>query len=88
MAGDERRVPAGEFKATCLRLMEEVRRGGRPIVITKRGRPVAKLVPVDGAPPPLFGRLKGRATARDDLIEPTGEVWEAMTGRTWDGDDG
>jgi prevent-host-death family protein len=70
-------MPAGEFKARCLQLMDQVRATRRPIVITKRGQPVAKLVPLEEEVPPLFGRLKGHATAGDDLIEPTGEVWDA-----------
>jgi len=42
-----REVPAASFKANCLRLMDEVARKRTPIVITKRGKPVAKLVPID-----------------------------------------
>ena len=80
MAGSERRVPAGEFKATCLKLMEEVRQGGGPIVITKRGKPVAKLVPVEERPHDIFGRLRGTVTIHGDIIEPTGEVWDAELG--------
>jgi prevent-host-death family protein len=70
-------VPAGVFKARCLQLMDQVRVTRRPIVITKRGKPVAKLAPLEEEVLPLFGRLKGHSTARDDLIEPTGEVWDA-----------
>jgi prevent-host-death family protein len=40
-------VSAGEFKAHCLRLMEKVRATRRPIVITKRGEPVARLMPIE-----------------------------------------
>lgn len=69
-------VPAGEFKARCLKLMEEVREHRREIVITKRGRPVAKLVPVDEAPA-LFGAMKGSVTILGDIVGPTGEKWEA-----------
>ena len=42
-----RTIPAGEFKAKCLRLMDEVNETGVPIIITKRGRPVSRLVPAD-----------------------------------------
>ena len=42
-----RTIPAGEFKAKCLRLMDEVNETGATIVITKRGRPVSRLVPVE-----------------------------------------
>jgi prevent-host-death family protein len=44
---DDRYVAATEFKANCLRLMDEVAQQRRPIIITKRGKPVAKLVPVE-----------------------------------------
>ena len=44
---DKRCVAASEFKANCLRLMDEVARERRPIIITKRGKPVAKLVPFE-----------------------------------------
>ena len=72
-------LPAGEFKARCLKLMDQVRERGEEIVITKHGRPVAKLVPVAATPPELFGHLKGTVTYHGDIVEPTGEVWDADT---------
>ena len=73
-------VPAGEFKAKCLTLMDEVNLTGQEIEITKRGKTVARLV----APlkqksdkPVLFGRMKGTAIELGDIIGPTGEIWEA-----------
>ena len=61
-------IPAGEFKAKCLQLMDKVARTREPIVITKRGRPVAKLVPPDDQEPhqPLFGYMGGSAEIRGD----------------------
>ncbi len=44
-------IPAGEFKAKCLKLMDQVRESGKEIVITKRGKPVAKLVPLEPLEP-------------------------------------
>lgn len=73
-------VSAGEFKARCLNLMDEVQRTRREIVITKRGRPVAKLVPADEKPKSVWGALKGRATVVGDvrrMIEPIDERWDA-----------
>jgi prevent-host-death family protein len=70
-------IAAGEFKTHCLQLMDEVKNKHRSFVITKRGKPVAKLVPVDDTPVPLFGFLKGRARIDGDLVAPTGEVWNA-----------
>ena len=43
-------IPAGQFKARCLRIMDEVRATREPVIITKKGRPVAKLVPADKFP--------------------------------------
>jgi prevent-host-death family protein len=71
-------MPAGEFKAVCLRVMERVKETGEEIVITKRGRPVAKLGPVTDADlRPFVGRSHGVITAtREDLLAPIGEDWE------------
>ena len=71
-------IPAGEFKARCLKLMDEVQATQIPITVTKRGRPVARLVPIELAEvPPLFGCLKGSVTASDDLIAPIDIDWDA-----------
>ena len=69
-------IPAGEFKARCLKLMDEVCDRRREVVITKRGRPVAKLVPID-APPALFGAMKGTVTILGDIVASTDENWDA-----------
>jgi prevent-host-death family protein len=64
------KVTATEFKARCLELMEHVGRTRRPLTITKRGRPVAQLVP----PPPEdtkpWLRLRGSATRSGDVLSP------------------
>jgi len=70
-------IAAGEFKTHCLQLMDEVKEKHASFVITKRGKPVAKLVPVDDSPAPVFGFLKGRARIDGDIVAPTGEVWDA-----------
>lgn len=71
------RVAAGKFKSQCLALMDEVERKRREIVITKRGRPVAKLVPVAMDAGALFGRLRGTGRVVGDIVAPTGERWNA-----------
>lgn len=70
-----REVPAGEFKAKCLALIDEVDKLGRELVITKRGRPAAKLIPVpwSGKKQPIIGRLVGIGEIvgdPDDLLRP------------------
>jgi prevent-host-death family protein len=68
---DNRHVAAADFKANCLRLMDEVARERRPIIITKRGKPVAKLVPVEELEPvDLFGRMAGTIKICGDIISP------------------
>jgi prevent-host-death family protein len=75
-----KKMPAGEFKARCLNLMEQVSRTKEPIVITKRGRPVAKLVAVDNDRPSLMGRLEGILQITGDIESPVvpPETWDAL----------
>lgn len=70
---------AGEFKARCLRVMDQVRATRQPVVITKRGRPVAKLVPLDTRGDDIFGCLKGVVEIVGDIESPlvAPEDWEA-----------
>ncbi|HKP74166.1 MAG TPA: type II toxin-antitoxin system Phd/YefM family antitoxin [Longimicrobiaceae bacterium] len=73
-----RTIPAGKFKPECLRLMDLVNETGEEIVITKRNRPVAMLVPVpDAELRPFVGRSSGVIHAsREDLMAPVDEDWE------------
>lgn len=70
MDQNERTVAAAEFKANCLRLMDEVAKSRTPIVITKRGKPIARLVPVAEEPIDLFGYMAGTAKICGDIIDP------------------
>jgi prevent-host-death family protein len=70
-------IPAGEFKTHCLRLMDQVAEQHGEIVITKFGKPVAKLVPVEETAPDSYGVLAGTVTYLDpDLVSPDHEVWD------------
>jgi prevent-host-death family protein len=73
-------MPAGEFKARCLRVMEEVKKYRTPVVITKKGRPVAKLVPPDAPAADVFGCMAGTARIVGDIEAPvlTAETWKAI----------
>jgi prevent-host-death family protein len=72
------RLAAGQFKATCLKVMDRVRRTREPVVITKRGKPMARLVPfAEDMPVPLFGYLAGTVTILGDVVEPSVEPWDA-----------
>jgi prevent-host-death family protein len=70
-------MSAAEFKAKCLQAMDEVAETGEPVVVTKRGKPVAQLVPVARKPRTLRGFLEGKVRARGDLVAPTGARWRA-----------
>jgi prevent-host-death family protein len=63
-------MPAGEFKARCLAVMEDVRKYRTSVVITKKGRPVAKLVPPDTPAADVFGCLAGTARIVGDIEAP------------------
>jgi prevent-host-death family protein len=65
-----RHIGAAEFKANCLRLMDEVAQQRRPIIITKRGKPIAKLVPVENEAIDLFGRMAGSIRICGDIVSP------------------
>ena len=67
---DDKYVAAADFKANCLRLMDEVAQQRRPIIITKRGKPVAKLVPVETETIGLFGRMAGSIKICGEIINP------------------
>lgn len=69
-----RTIPAGEFRARCLALVDEVNETGEEIIITRRGKPVARLVPVERE---TWKSLIGSVTWQDDIISPIDEEWEA-----------
>jgi prevent-host-death family protein len=75
-----RTIPAGQFKARCLRLMDEVRSTREPVLITKKGRPVAKLVPAESQPEDIFGCLKEEIKIVGDIESPIvpWEEWDAL----------
>lgn len=72
-------IPAGEFKAKCLALIDEVSQSRVPLVVTKRGTPIAQVVPL-GPPeaqkvPSLLGSV--RYTSDDELLAPIPAAWDA-----------
>jgi len=78
--GDTMNIPAALFKAECLKLMDEVARTGRPVVITKHGKPVAQLVPVAAKPGTFFGHLKNSVRIAGKVIALPAEAWSAVSG--------
>lgn len=75
-------VSISEFKATCLAVLDKVRRTGQPILVTRRGEPIAQVIP----PPPVetrpswLGLLQSTGTIVGDIISPAAspEEWEAL----------
>ncbi|HYG63162.1 MAG TPA: type II toxin-antitoxin system prevent-host-death family antitoxin [Thermoanaerobaculia bacterium] len=67
-----RSVAAPEFESHCLSLLDEVAATGETLIVTKEGKPVAKVVPFE-RPRPLLGSV----LYEDDIVSPTGEKWDA-----------
>lgn len=70
-----RAIPAAEFKNSCLKLMEEVHKHGIPITVTKRGKPLVRVVPAHDETAPRS--LRGVILFEADDIFSTGESWNA-----------
>jgi prevent-host-death family protein len=75
-----KQMPAGQFKARCLSVMDDVNATGEPVLITKRGTPVAKVVPVTSKKQDLFGFMAGELKIIGDIESPVIplEEWEVM----------
>ena len=71
-----RTIAAGEFKAKCLQIMDEVASEREPVLITKRGRPVARLVPIDPVYS-ILGCMAGRMEIVGDITE---SPWDEVGG--------
>ena len=76
----QKKIPAGVFKAQCLALLDDVHDSHTEIIVTKRGKPVAKVVPIEEAKPykSSFGHMKGSVIqlCSDEELFSTGEVWD------------
>jgi prevent-host-death family protein len=72
-------VPASKFKAQCLAFLDRVDPEG--IIITKHGKPVAKLIPVGAEPATLIGSLKGKIRIKGNILS-TGLAWDAQSRHT------
>lgn len=72
-----KKIAAGEFKARCLTLMEDVRSTRQALIITKRGKPIAKLVPIEEPKDDFIGRLKG-------VFEVVGDIESPIEPGTWE----
>jgi prevent-host-death family protein len=66
------------FKVHCLAVMDEVQAKRQAVVITKRGKPVAKLVPASQDADDIYGFLRGKGTITGDVVSPAIEDWGSL----------
>ena len=66
--GKPKIIAVSEFKRRCLELMERSRRRGDEFVITKRGEPIARVIPIRRSSTPLRGMMKDRLVVRGDIV--------------------
>lgn len=78
-AGRTSTVSASDLKNGWHGYLDRVAQAREQIVVTRYGKPIAKLAPVDeeAEAEGIFGHLSGTVTVRGDIVAPTGEVWEA-----------
>jgi len=70
-------IPAGEFKAKCLKLLDQVAEDRQTLVITKHGKPLAQLTPIPSREN-IVGSMKGSVLWMGDIISPIDVEWDAM----------
>jgi len=75
-----KKMAAGKFKAQCLAVMDEVQQTGVPVLITKHGKPVAKLVPAPDPADDVFGYMAGKVKIIGDIVGPVTPLkdWESI----------
>jgi prevent-host-death family protein len=75
---DKKEITTSEFKARCSEIVSRVERTRTPVDVTRRGRKIARIVPVDGeADTDLFGFARGSIAVRGDIVAPVDVAWEA-----------
>jgi prevent-host-death family protein len=73
-------ISAATFKATCLEVLDQVAETGREVVVTKRGKPVARVAPIVNKPAQIVGAMKGEIEILGDIISPLRVRWKAVKG--------
>ncbi len=75
-------IPASKFKATCLAVLSGVKRSGRPVTVTRFGKPVARVVPFEPSRPSrrILGAYKGQIRIIGDIVSPVlqPEAWDVL----------
>jgi prevent-host-death family protein len=74
-----KKIPAGQFKTKCLAIMDRVQKTGESVLITKHGKPVARLSPAPAEPEDVFGYLAGKVKIVGDIVGPITPIedWES-----------
>ena len=65
-----KQMRASAFKARCLAVMDDIQATGEPVIVTKRGKPVVKIVPIKPEKDDIFGFLKGKGKITGDIVSP------------------
>ncbi|PYT80366.1 MAG: type II toxin-antitoxin system prevent-host-death family antitoxin [Acidobacteria bacterium] len=75
-----KQMRASVFKSRCLKVMDRVQATGEPVIVTKRGKPVVKVIPAGPEKDDLFGFMKGKFEIVGDIISPVVPLddWEAL----------
>ncbi len=75
-----KQMRASVFKSRCLKVMDRVQATGEPVIVTKRGKPVVKVIPALLEKDDLFGFMKGKFEIVGDIMSPVVplEDWEAL----------
>ena len=75
-------IPVSKFKATCLAVLQRVKRTGRPVLVTRFGQPVAEVIPPQrrASGTDWLGAMSGRAKISGDIVGPATDVktWAAI----------
>lgn len=71
-----KQIAAGVFKARCLALMKKVQATGEPVIVTKRGKPLVKVVPAESEKNNVFGFMTGKVKIVGDIESPIPIEWQ------------
>jgi antitoxin (DNA-binding transcriptional repressor) of toxin-antitoxin stability system len=71
------KIAISQFKSHCLEIIEKLQSNGQSVIITKRDKAVAKVLPIDNKKVSLFGMLKNKAEIKANILEPIDEKWDA-----------
>ena len=75
-----KRMPASAFKTKCLSVMDDVQATGEPVLVTKRGKPVVKVIPAEPEKDDIFGFMAEKGSILGDIESPVVPLkdWKIM----------